>query len=72
VVTGTAAGSGVKKLEAGYAITTLNADTLEQMAPNTTSEVLNAVPGIGLKAPVDQPRQMSSCAVFRAPATRHS
>src|ERR1700730_4246801 len=50
VVTGTAAGSGVKKLEAGYAITTLNAAALEQMAPKTTSEVLTAVPGIWVES----------------------
>src|ERR1700730_3898344 len=50
VVTGTAAGSGVKKLEAGYAITTLNAAALEQMAPKTTSEVLNDVPGIWVES----------------------
>jgi hypothetical protein len=50
VVTGTAAGSGVKKLEAGYAITTLNAAAVEQMAPKTTSEVLNAVPGIWVES----------------------
>jgi iron complex outermembrane recepter protein len=50
VVTGTAAGSGVKKLEAGYAITTLNASALEQMAPQTTSEVLTAVPGIWVES----------------------
>jgi iron complex outermembrane recepter protein len=50
VVTGTAAGSGVKKLEAGYAITTLNAAALEQLAPKTTSEVLTAVPGIWVES----------------------
>ena len=50
VVTGTASGSGIKKLDAGFSITTLNAGALEQMAPTTTSEVLNAVPGIWVES----------------------
>jgi iron complex outermembrane recepter protein len=50
VVTGTAAGSGVKKLEAGYAVTTLSAAAVEQMSPKTTSEILNAVPGIWVES----------------------
>jgi outer membrane cobalamin receptor len=50
VVTGTAAGSGVRKLEAGYSVTTLTAAALEQIAPKTTSEILNVVPGIWVES----------------------
>jgi iron complex outermembrane recepter protein len=49
-VTGTAAGTGVRKLDAGYAITTIDSSALEQIAPKTTSEILNVVPGVWVES----------------------
>ncbi len=50
VVTGTAGGGGVKKLDAGYAITTITSKALQQMGAKTTGEILNAVPGVAVES----------------------
>jgi outer membrane cobalamin receptor len=50
VVTGTAGGGGVKKLDAGYAITTLTPKALAQLGAKTTGEILTAVPGIWVES----------------------
>ncbi len=50
IVTGTAGGGGVKKLDAGYAITTISPKALQQMGAKTTGEILNAVPGIAVES----------------------
>lgn len=50
VVTGTAGGGGVKKLDAGYSITTLKLEAIQELAPKTTGEVLTAVPGVWVES----------------------
>ncbi len=46
VITGTAGGSGIKKKEASFAITTMSADEIERLSPPSTAAALNLVPGV--------------------------
>jgi len=46
VVTGTAGGSGMKKKDASFAITTISPQALEQLAPPSTAAALDLVPGV--------------------------
>lgn len=46
VITGTAGGSGVKKKDASFAITTISPAALEQLAPPSTAAALDLVPGV--------------------------
>ncbi|UAJ08908.1 TonB-dependent receptor domain-containing protein [Glacieibacterium megasporae] len=46
VVTGRAAGSGIRKLEAGYSITSLSADDLLIQNPKSAGDALKSIPGI--------------------------
>jgi len=46
VITGTAGGSGVRKKDASFAITTMTAKELEQLSPPSTAAVLDLVPGV--------------------------
>ncbi|MGD8777557.1 MAG: TonB-dependent receptor [Ignavibacteria bacterium] len=46
VITGTAGGAGVKKKDASFAITTVSASELEQLAPPSTAAALELVPGV--------------------------
>ncbi len=46
VITGTAGGAGVQKKDASFAITTVSAAELEQLAPPSTAAALELVPGV--------------------------
>ncbi|MCJ9430675.1 TonB-dependent receptor [Kordiimonas marina] len=46
VVLGTPGGAGVKKMDASFAITTMNQDQVDQAGPKSTAEVLTLVPGV--------------------------
>lgn len=46
VVTGTAGGSGIKKKDASFAITTISAREMERLSPPSTAAALELVPGI--------------------------
>ena len=46
VITGTAGGTGVKKKDASFAITTMSAAELEQLSPPSTAAALELVPGV--------------------------
>ena len=46
VVTGTAAGAEVRKLEASFAITTLDDTAITEFAPQSTAALLRLVPGV--------------------------
>ncbi|WP_262690623.1 TonB-dependent siderophore receptor [Kordiimonas aestuarii] len=46
VVLGTPGGAGVKKQDASFAITTMNADTIGLAGPKSTAELLTLVPGV--------------------------
>ncbi|WP_095012047.1 TonB-dependent receptor [Tsuneonella mangrovi] len=46
VVIGTPGGSGIRKQEASYAITTISQADLNQAAPKSTAEVFDLVPGV--------------------------
>lgn len=46
VITGTAGGSGIKKKDASFAITTMSADEIEQLSPPSTAAALELVPGV--------------------------
>ena len=46
IVTGTAAGTEVRKLEASFAITTLDDTAITEFAPQSTADLLRLVPGV--------------------------
>lgn len=46
VVTGTARREGVRKLEAGFSITTATEEQIKQAAPTSTADLLKTVPGV--------------------------
>ncbi|MBK7104771.1 MAG: TonB-dependent receptor [Ignavibacteriae bacterium] len=46
VITGTAGGSGVKKKDASFAITTISPAALEKLSPQSTAAALDLVPGV--------------------------
>ncbi|MCS6115018.1 TonB-dependent receptor [Shewanella baltica] len=46
VVTGTASGKSMKKVDASYAITTIDAESIERLAPKSTADLFKAVPGV--------------------------
>jgi len=50
VVTGRAPGSGIKKLESGYSITTLSAADIKLQAPKSTGDLLKSVPGVWVES----------------------
>ncbi len=50
VVTGTAASSGVRKIDAAYSITTANEEQLKSAAPTSTADLLKIVPGVFAEA----------------------
>jgi outer membrane receptor protein involved in Fe transport len=50
IVTGRAAGNGIKKLEAGYSITTLSAADVAIQNPKSTGDLLKSVPGIWVES----------------------
>jgi len=45
IVTGTAMSSGMKRLDAGFSITTVDAKTMQRITPLSTADVLKTVPG---------------------------
>ncbi|WP_447727065.1 TonB-dependent receptor [Sphingomonas koreensis] len=45
VVVGTA-GGGTRRQDAAFAVTTLSADAIDRAAPNSTADILRAVPGV--------------------------
>lgn len=45
IVTGTAMSSGMKRLDAGFSITTVDAETIQRITPLSTADVLKTVPG---------------------------
>lgn len=46
VVTGTAAGAELRKLEASFAITTVTADDITEFSPQSTADLLRLIPGV--------------------------
>lgn len=46
VVTGTARSSGLKKLDAGFSITTADEEQIKQAAPSSSADLLKIVPGV--------------------------
>lgn len=45
IVTGTARSNGLRRLDAGFSITTVNAETIQRTTPLSTADVLKTVPG---------------------------
>ncbi len=50
IVTGRAAGNGIKKLEAGYSITTISPDQIAIQNPKSTGDLLKSVPGVWVES----------------------
>src|SRR5688500_10374057 len=46
IVTGTAAGAEIQKVEASFAITTVSAEDITQYSPQSTADLLKLVPGV--------------------------
>lgn len=46
VVTGTSSSSGVRKLDAGFSITTADSEAIKRAAPSSTADLLKIVPGV--------------------------
>ena len=46
VVSGTPAGIGVRKIDAGYAVTNIDADQIVKLSPKSTADLFKAVPGV--------------------------
>lgn len=46
VVTGTAAGAEIRKLEASFAITTLSEEAITEFSPQSTADLLRLIPGV--------------------------
>lgn len=50
IVTGRAAGNGIRKLEAGYAITTISSNDIAVQNPKNTGDLLKSVPGVWVES----------------------
>ncbi len=50
VVIGTPGGGGIRKQDASFAITTLNAADIEKFSPKSTADLLKSVPGIWVES----------------------
>lgn len=50
IVTGTAGGSGVSRLDASFSITTIDPTEIEQFAPKSTADLFKAVPGVWVES----------------------
>ena len=46
IVTGTASGTAIRKVDASYATTSLSAEDILKLAPKSTAELFRAVPGV--------------------------
>lgn len=46
VITGTAGGSGIKKKDASFSVTTISPRDMEQLSPTSTAAALDLVPGV--------------------------
>ncbi|MGB3753393.1 MAG: TonB-dependent receptor [Parerythrobacter sp.] len=49
IITGTAGGAGVSQQDAAFAVTNIDDDAIDQLAPNSTADVLSLVPGISVE-----------------------
>ncbi|MCF6436653.1 TonB-dependent receptor [Pseudoalteromonas sp. MMG022] len=50
VVSGTAGGRGIRKIDAGFAVTNIDAVKIDKLAPKSTADLLKAVPGIWVES----------------------
>jgi len=46
IVTGTASGTAVRKVDASYASTSLSSDDIKKLAPKSTADLFKAIPGV--------------------------
>ena len=46
IVTGTASGSEIRKLDASFAITNVNAEDIRRFSPKSTADLLKNIPGV--------------------------
>jgi iron complex outermembrane receptor protein len=50
IVTGTAGGAGISRLDASYSITTMDPSEIEQFAPKSTADLFKAIPGVWVES----------------------
>jgi iron complex outermembrane recepter protein len=50
IVTGTPNGEGIKKLDASFSITTVNADAIQQVSPASSADLLKTIPGVSVES----------------------
>jgi iron complex outermembrane receptor protein len=46
IVTGTASGRAIRKVDSSFATTSLSADAIKQLAPKSTADLFKAIPGV--------------------------
>lgn len=50
VVSGTPGGTGIRKIDASFAVTNIDASDIEKLAPKSTADLFKAVPGIWVES----------------------
>ncbi len=50
IVSGTPGGVGVRKIDAGYAVTNIDADQIVKLSPKSTADLFKAVPGVWVES----------------------
>ena len=50
IVSGTPGGLGIRKIDASFAVTNLDASDIEKLAPKSTAELFKAIPGIWVES----------------------
>lgn len=50
IVTGTPGGAGMRKLDASFAITTIDAEDIKRAAPSSTADLMKNVPGVWVES----------------------
>jgi iron complex outermembrane recepter protein len=50
IVTGTPGGAGVRKLDASFAITTLDDEAIKQFSPKSTADLFKTIPGVWVES----------------------
>ncbi len=50
VVSGTPGGAGIRKIDAGFAVTNIGAGDIEKLAPKSTADLFKAIPGVWVES----------------------
>ena len=50
VVSGTPGGAGIRKIDASFAVTNIDASDIEKLAPKSTADLFKAIPGVWVES----------------------